>query len=184
MTQERQLQQITGSISEQEAKTTRNGKSYMRLHVVSPTGVDLWLTAWPNIHSIMLERPDAMWTINYEETMLSGGNISRTIRSAEASQAPPQAASQAAPQAASQAASGSGETCQHGIAVAGARCGSCIRLAVAFKAAVEVMITNPEANTTDTLRSLTAEYEGILMGLEEDPPEPEPEQDSFTQVVI
>ena len=177
MTQERQLQQIIGKISEQEAKTTRNGKSYMRLKVVSSTGQSLWLTAWPNIHSIMLERPDAQWTINYEETRLSGGNLSRTIRSAEASQAPAQAASQAAPQSAG----GSGETCQHGIAVAGAKCGSCIRLAVAFKAAVEVMITNPEANTTATLRSLTAEYEGILMGLEEDPPEPE---DSFTEVVI
>ena len=173
MTQ-RQLQQITGVVQEQESKTTRNGKEYMRLRVASQSGVTMWLTAWPNIYSVMLERPGAVWTINYEEQTLSGGNISRTIRSAEASQAPPQAASQAA--------SGtSAETCQHGIAVAGARCGSCIQLGVAFKAAVEVMIANPEANTTDTLRQLVAEYEGILMGLEPDPPEPE---DSFTEVVI
>jgi hypothetical protein len=160
-----------------EAKKTRSGREYRRLKLAAQDGSERWFSAWPREAQVMGSRPEAEWVVTFETTTLQSGRDSYWItRALAAASGPPEAAASTqrvtmpAPQAAQAAAPKQSATCQHGLGLT-ARCSGCIKLEVAFKAAVDVLTNSTDADGgvrvgLSDVYTVTSRFEQILHGAE------------------
>jgi hypothetical protein len=179
MTNQKEQGQWVGKLSPNDAveeRKTSNGKDFRRLKLVGQDGQEQWFSAWPRESRVIASKPEAEWTVTYDITTLQSGRQGYWITRAVVGHPAPDPGgtgmeSHRVNMPRPQAAPAKPEVmCQHGLGLT-ARCSGCIKLEVAFKAAVDVLTASTAADGglrvgLSDVYTVTSRFEQILLGAE------------------